>query len=240
MTRTKGKRNKNNESQINEDDNEISNNAIYKTLKEMEKSLDFMSTQFEQLRKENEEIKQMLKENEKENQELKERINILETTVDEIERENIKNNIIINGIEMQNKQENTKEIVSKLINKLNISPKDKIEKCYRKNEQQENSPIVVELKSEEAKAEILKARKTIGAITTKDCLLKGKESQIFINEQLTSRLNKIFFHVRELKKNKKITYAWTRDGNVYAKKTATSQKIKIKTNEDLLNLQKIE
>lgn len=237
MTNTKTKKNKNNKSQLNEDDEEISNNVIYKKLREMEKSLEFMSAQFEQIRNENKEIKQIMKENEKENKELKERINTLETLMEQIEKENIKNNIIINGIDIQGKQENTTEVVNNILKKLNIIPEGKIEKCYRKNQQQEKSPIVVKLKNEETKIEILKTRKTIGEITTKDCLLKGKGSQIYINEQLTNKINNIFFHTRELKKNKKIAFAWTRDGNIYAKKTETSQKVKIKSMEDLQDLQ---
>lgn len=70
--------------------------------------------------------------------------------------------------------------------------------------QKKNSPIVVELKTEKSKEEVLKARKNLGRINAKDCHLKGKNNEIFINEQLTRMTSTIFYSAKELKKRKKL------------------------------------
>lgn len=242
MPETRGKKNgkkhnRKEDTQSSESEDEVSNNRIFKKLKEMEKSLEFMATQFDQVQKENKEIKKMLKENNKENEKLKGRITELELMMEEIQKEKVKNNIVINGVEKQGETENTKEIVTKIMKKINIQIEDEMGKCYRKRENQDKSPIIIELKKNKTKETILKARKDVGLITTKDCQLKGRENNIFINEQLTNLASKLFYNVRELKKNKKIAYAWTREGNVYARKTETSKKVRIKSETDLSEIQ---
>lgn len=217
-------------------EDEITNKTIFQKLKDMEKSIEFMAAQFDRMQKENKEIKKLLKENNKENENLKERIIELETVIEGIERDKVKNNIIINGIEKQDKEENTEEIVHKILHKLNVKTDNKITKCYRKNDQ-DRSPIIVQLKEIKIKAEILQARKNAENLTTKDCQLKGRNNNIYINEQLTNMMSKLFYDARELKKNKKIAYAWIREGKVYVRKTETSPKIKIKSKADLLKLE---
>ncbi|KAI4466571.1 hypothetical protein MML48_2g00000188 [Holotrichia oblita] len=72
------------------DDEAITNN-IYKMLKEMRKTIDYMAIKFDEMQKENKEIRRMLKESEKENTELKERVKALELNIEEEEKEKIKN-----------------------------------------------------------------------------------------------------------------------------------------------------
>ena len=68
-------------------------------------------------------------------------------------------------------------------------------------------------------------------------MVRDKNNEIFINEQLTARAATLFFHVRQTKREKNYLYAWTRDGNIYIRKAATTQKIKIKNLNDLLEVQ---
>lgn len=220
-----------------ESEDEVTNNTIFKKLKDMEKSLEFMSEQFDKMQKENKEIRKMLKENSRENEQLKERVMDLEGVIEEIERAKINKNIIINGIEKQDREEKMEEIVNKVMTKLNIDTDNKIVKCYRKNKEQDRSPIIVELKDEKTKIEILQARKEAEKITDRECQLKGKNNIIYINEQLTNMMNRLFYSVRELKKNKKIAYAWARDGKIYARKTETSPKLRIRNKIDLLTIE---
>lgn len=224
------------DTQSSDSEDEVTNNTIYKKLKDMEKSIEFMAAQFDKMQKENKEIKKLLKENSKENEHLKERIMELENVIEGIEKEKVQNNIIINGIVKQEKEEKVEEVVTKVLQKLNVNAENKIIKCYRKNDQ-ERSPIIVELREGTTKTEILQARKDIEKLTDKDCQLRGKNNTVYINEQLTNTMNKLFYSVRDLKKNKKIAYAWTREGKVYARKTDTSQKIRIKNKTDLLKLE---
>lgn len=123
------------------------------------------------------------------------------------------------------------------MNELKVEIKNEEMKCYRKKAADETSPIIVELKTEALKAVILQARKERGPIKIKECQLKGKNNSIYINEQLTMTLNKLSYEARTLKKENKIKYAWTRDGNIYIRKTDTSNKIKVTTLQDLQKLE---
>lgn len=238
MTKTRAKRSKDkNRDSESSSEEEITNNEIYKMLGEMKKSMDYMSAKFDEIQEENKELKKCLKETEKENKNLKERVQNLEMIIDGAERDKIRRNIIINGIEKQDREENMVEIVRNVMRKINVDIESNIVKCHRKDTKKENSPIVVELKTEKTKEEILKAKKNLGRINAKDCHLKGKNNEIFINEQLTKMMSTLFYSARELKKEKKIKYVWTRDGNIYVRKTDTSQKIKIKTITDLKKIE---
>lgn len=234
MPKTKTKKTKPNDSSESED--EISNNDIFKKLEKMERAIEFMSNKFDELKKENEETRKLLKQQEKENKQLKHKIHDIEKTMEKLEWEKLENNIIINGVEKQEKEENTKEAVEKIIKKLkireaNISMKD----CYRNDKQE--SQIIVKLNNKESKINILKARKEIGIIKTIDCGLKGKNNVIYINEQLTTRANKIFYYARQLKKENKIKYAWTRDGKIYIKHHESDEKVRICEEDDLNKFQ---
>lgn len=111
-----------------------------------------------------------------------------------------------------------------------------IQNCYRKNSNNENNPIIITLNNKQSKINILKARKEIGSLQTRECHIKGRNNDIFVNEHLTTLTGKIFYATRQLKKEKKIRYTWIRDGNVYIRKTETSDKIKIKQLADIEKL----
>lgn len=57
---------------------------------------------------------------------------------------------------------------------------------------------------------------------------------IYINEHLTRNRQYIFKCTRDMKRNKKIEYTWTKDGNIYIRKNKDSPAVKIK-NIDQLN-----
>lgn len=118
----------------------------------------------------------------------------------------------------------------------NTSTIANIQNCYRKNSNNENNPIIITLNNKQSKINILKARKEIGSLQTRECHIKGRNNDIFINEHLTTLIGKIFYATRQLKKEKKIRYTWIRDGNVYIRKTETSDKIKIKQLADIEKL----
>lgn len=213
---------------------ETSNEDLKKLIENIQVSVDFLSEKFDELQEENRKLKNMLKENIKKNNILEERVKSLEQIMEKTEREKLKNNIILIGVAKQRKNENVTEIVNKVFKNINtkIEPNEIIE-AYRKDEENNKSPIIVKLASNEIKSKILNARKQIGSITTKECQLTGEENEIFINEQLTQLKNNLFYKARELKKEYKYKFLWTRDGNIYIRKSETSTKLKINTTSDL-------
>lgn len=213
---------------------EVSNKDILKEIKEMKKSLDFLNAQFEEVKEENKHLKQLLKINSKKNENLEERLRYVEQQLEKCNKEEILNNIVITGVEKQNKNEVLQDTAIKILKTLdsNINSND-IVTAYKKDEVKEKSVIIVKLRTNELKNTIIKARKNIGSITTKECNLKGNNNEIYINEQLTPLKNVLFYKARQLKKEHQYKYLWTRDGNIYIKKTDISNKIKINTHSDL-------
>lgn len=237
MTKTRNKvRTKDQES--SDSDDGCTRADIMKELKEMRKSLSFISTMFEEMRRENAELKKKVNEEIKQRKKLAERVGELEEALEGGERDKIKNNIVMSGIERQDRREKAREVVMKVIRamKLNINEHE-ILNARRMDENRDNSPIVVEMKTREVQTEIIKARKTIGSITTTECELKGKNTNIYINEQLTRRMSGLFYKAREAKKEKQYKFLWTRENKIYMKKTETSTKIRIRNNDDLETLQ---
>lgn len=216
---------------------EITNRELLNKLNDLQESVNFISKCFEDMKNENKELKKQLQENKKHNEILEERVKVMEHLLEKKQREKIKNNIVIKGVDKKSKNEEPTEIAKKIFNKLNTKIESyDIISATRKDSQNENSPIIVELKTEELKNDIIKARRTIGSITTKECSLQGTNNEIYINEQLTNTKNNLFYKARELKKEFKFKHLWTRDGNIYARKTDTSSKIKINTYTDLEKL----
>ena len=67
-----------------------------------------------------------------------------------------------------------------------------------------------------------------------------KEDDIFVAEDLTDRRSKFLYHARQLRRDQKIEYCWTRDGNVFVKPLPDSngqdqKSVKIKSLHDLEN-----
>lgn len=234
MPKLKPKKQKPNDTSDSEE--EISNNEIFKKLEKLEKALDFMSDGFDEMRRENEDIRKLLKQQEKENRQLKQKVLNMEKTIELYEWEKIENNIIISGVEKQDRGEDTREITEKILKKLKIKEVEKYIQASYRNTRHE-STITVKLSNKETKTEILKARKEIGKINTLDCGIKGKNNAIYINEQLTSKANKLLYYARQLKKENKIKYAWSREGKIYIKQHDSDEKLRIREEEDLNKLQ---
>lgn len=211
----------------NENTEDITNTTIYQKLSEMQKSLEFLSEKFDEIQKENAELRNILKEQKKCNKMLEEKVNTLEKIIDRNEREAIQNDLVICGIskdQAENITETTKKIFKKLSSDFND---DEIKNCYWKHQNQENNSIVVTLKNKEAREKILKARKTVGSLQTKECQIIGRNNNLYINEHLTTLAGQLFYAARNSKKEKKVKYAWVRDGNVYVRKTENSEKIRL-------------
>lgn len=132
----------------------------------MQKSLECLSAKFDEMQNENKELKEILKTQDKDNKMLKERLEALEKIVESQEREKIENNIVISGVDKIDQNENTKEVVTKILQQMscNTSTIANIQNCYRKNSNNENNPIIITLNNKLSKINILKARKEIGSL----------------------------------------------------------------------------
>ena len=62
-----------------------------------------------------------------------------------------------------------------------------------------------------------------------------EDPPIFINEDLTTFRNKLFYDARCKKKSNKIHSVWTQDGSIVIKVTETSEPVVIRYHADLRN-----
>lgn len=193
-----------------------------------------MAEKFDEMQRENGNLRKLLREGEAERVEMRERLERLESIVESIEVEKIENNVIITGVERQSGSEKARDVVMKIFKKvLKDVREESVVKAYRMNDRRENSPLIVQLERKEQKVELLKARREMGSITTIECSLKGKTSHIYINEQLTPYTNDLFYKARGVKREKKYQHLWTRDGKIYIRKDDNSERIRIRNKPDL-------
>lgn len=126
---------------------------------------------------------------------------------------------------------------------VEIKPID-VETAYRKRLSGTNSsglpsPIVIKFNNPKVKAAVM-AAKTIHKINTDSIFNNDSSNEVFdkrpvyISDQLTRHKQFVFKCARDLKKEKKIAYAWTKNGEIIVRKTENSPAIIIK-HQDQLN-----
>lgn len=164
----------------------------------------------------------------------------LKVTVSVLEQQRIERNVIIKGIpECDN--ESTEDLVDTLFSHLDPDFESQFLLNARRIGTKKNNQHRLIL------AELLNCnRKTIlmKGIAAKDinCSLFKKnngttwgsaDEKIFVSDHLTSYMANVFFRARQLKKNKKIKYAWTKLGMVFVKKDENSRAYNINSVEQL-------
>ena len=173
---------------------------------------------------------------------LVERIAQMEDQLNTIKQDQLSNNILIGGITETN-EENLQDILLQIANNVGVNLKEEeIEKCYRKksfNETDNNNDrskmpkqIFIKFKNKYIKTKIMNAKKQKD-LNTK-ILNHHHHRPIYINEDLTKNNQLIFKKARELKRGKKVEFAWVKNGRIYVKKHNELNKIYI-PNINLLN-----
>ena len=157
---------------------------------------------------------------EKKYKEIEEKLNKQEQTAQ-------KNNIIIDGLEENQKtpRQNVKELFQKIGQEV---PDSDIEEVFRlgKKEKDKMRKIIVKFSNRHAKDCIYKAR-------TK---LKGEHfnnQTVYFNEDLPHKTQELFFKTRKLAKDNRLKAAWTYNGQIYIKKGEKDTPVHIADNEKL-------
>lgn len=102
-----------------------------------------------------------------------------------------------------------------------------IQSCFRLGKKEANKcrPILVNFTNEDLKAKVYRSR----------IKLQRKQPPVFLNEDLTPTRAKLFAETRKLVKDRKLNTAWTQNGKVCMKETATS---KVLTVQNIKTLEK--
>lgn len=211
---------------------------IKNSTQELEKSMDFISSQYEEMSIKINGLEQKTKMQD-------EMISTLRSEIENLHRESKKSYLEIRNVPAETnetKQTLTTSVVTlcKTIN-VEVSPAD-IRDIYRiPGKRDANKPVIVELSTKEKKLSILKTSK-IYNMQHKTSKLNASHlgfkqtSPIYVSDHLTPYANRLFFLARDLTKSNLYKYSWSSMGKVFIKKSDDTPAILIKNEEQLLEL----
>ena len=230
--------------------------ALKTHFEELQKSLQFTQADVDDMKKENQKLKDTVKAVSENNSELEKKVdqlennlqssieqgNILEKKLEEatkmhdnLEQYSRKFNLEIYGIPEQEK-EDTEEIVLNLAKRLNVNlePED-IDIAHRmKKGNTRPRPIIVRFTNYYSRNRLYMNRKKLRRANFEG-FIEGAD-RIYINENLTALRSQLFKKVRE-KKGSQNWRIWTLDGTIYVKTDPeSSSAIQIKCEADLSRL----
>ena len=168
-----------------------------------------------------------------ENKSLKTRLEYIEENINYNKEQHLKNNLLIYGIP-RCENENTDVIIQEITKHLgvNIQPGEIIStyrKALKNNPSGIPAPIIIKFNNNKIKSEIMTARRKKNLNTEILKIQNITKRPIYINEQLTQLKQNIYKNARELKKSHNCKYVWTKNGDIFIRKTDNSQIIKIKS-----------
>ena len=206
-------------------------------------SQEFISNEFDQMKKQNNLMdntsQELIKQNEILNQKLQDaenQISFQYNCLDNLAQYGRRDQLEVNGFP-QYENENTREIIVSLIKKLDMENIDAshVDVTHRLSTKQ-NSPIIIKFTSRTARNIFFDARKVLKNKTIGDFgfeINPNSKNKIFINESLTPDKKMLFKDVRAECTRKGFKYTWSRNGMIFAKKDEKSTAIKISTGHDI-------
>ncbi|XP_045504514.1 uncharacterized protein LOC123704881 [Colias croceus] len=215
------------------------NAGIKQTNEEIQKSLTFLSDQYDSM-------KQAVDDLTKERKQHLSYIASLETKIEDIER-NLKASVIeIRNIPVPAERETKTDlcnIVQKTCKALAINvQKSDIRDTYRVNGKSNKGTIVAELASVIMKNDILEALKSFKKqhadqrLNTTIIGLNGPNTPIYVSEALTNKGRRLFFLARAFAKAHDYKFCWSNYGRIFLRKNADSPHTEIKDEAQLTAL----
>ncbi len=124
-------------------------------------------------------------------------------------------------------QQRVFEIATKKLNLQTISESD-IDLCYRMGKANESKTrdVILRFGCREKRNLLYRCRRN----------MPREDRQIYINEDLTTRRNKLFYDARSLKKSGRLAAVWTQEGNIVIKTSESCEPVAVKTQMDLKNV----
>lgn len=207
------------------------------------RSVNFLSSQFDDFGKQLEEVLNTIKELKNENILLKEKnqalnkeIDILSRRINTIEQKSILNYIEIIGIP-ESKNENCVKIVEDIA--LKLDQQVSVVRAYRMNSKSKNKSIkiVAEMSSFDQKSKLMEYAKK-EKIKASYVIESWRESGIFVNNYLTKYNSDLFYKTRMFAKENNYKFVWFKDLKIFIKKNEGSRASIVDHISDLLNVQK--
>lgn len=216
-------------------------NDIQKSYQELEKSLEFMNGQYE-------EMQTRIQNLEKDKKENRECILALETKIQDLQRMSRSATVELRNIP-QGEKETTVDltkIVCSLGNTLNtnLQPGD-LRDIYRgPGKPGTNRSIIVDFNMVQTKHDLLtsvrnfnRSRNPADKLNTQLIGLTSDRIPIYIDEHLSSSTKKLFFEARTYAKKNGYNFCWTSNSKVFLRKEQGAKQIHIKTEQCLRDLE---
>jgi hypothetical protein len=175
------------------------------------------------------------------NSTLNDRLSDLETQLNVLEQNTLKNTVEIHGIPILNG-----EVPSAIVCKIGLALGIRIEaidieSSYRIGKVRQNSlnnpPLVVKFARINLADEFVKSRRVKRNLSLSDLDLGiSSDKQVYVNESLSPHYRKLFNLAKDLKRNGKLKYLWVRGGRLYARKSDGGEKYIIRNENDIENL----
>ncbi|XP_045491111.1 tropomyosin-like [Colias croceus] len=171
---------------------------------------------------------------------------MLETKIENLEKQLRNTSIEIRNIPMK-PQESKNDLVQIAINtgkalKIDIQKSD-ISDIFRiPSKNSTNKPIIAQLNTTLLKENILYGIKKFNKdnannkLNTNHLQIEGQPRPVYISENLTQKMKKIYFLARDFGKQNNYNYCWISKGKVYMRKQEGFPLIKIESEDDLKNL----
>lgn len=215
--------------QTSVDDIKAQNNEIVK-------SLDFLSSKYEELRGAVDSLEQDRKQNQI-------YINTLENKLEMLERKSriacleIRNVPKICNTETRQYLRDTVKKISSTLS-VNVDDMD-IRDVFRVNAGKEkDKPIVVDFNTAMKKEDFLRGFRTYNKFnknnkfSTTQFGIQGVSRTVYMSEYLTSRAKKLHYLARDFAKSNSYDFCWTQNGSVFLRKKEGTPSIKIKCEND--------
>lgn len=221
--------------------------CLRENLNEIEKSINFMSTQYDDAMKIIADMKEEINFLKKENHTLHTNIKELQGTIKTIEHDFGKHeqwsrlqNVEIVGIP-ENQDEDVTDLVTKIAENAALTlTTSELEFAHRVQPKRpaggKPRAIVVRFKNRRIKDAFLSAVRKRKNLCTTDIGIKGDSKSFFVNEHLTQRNKKLFMTCKNKAKEFSYQYVWTKNCRIYIRKDDTSPHRLISCESDLLKI----
>lgn len=218
------------------------NTEIKHTNDEIEKSMKFLNTKYEDMLKKIDAL-----EVERKQHLLK--INLLETSLDDIQRNLKSSSIELRNVPISSEIETKTDlckIVQRTCNVLDVNVQEMgIRDVFRVNSKSGKGTIVAELASVLLKQDIIQGIKSFKkqnserSLTSSDIGIVGQKTPIFISEALTSKNRRLFFLARDLATSMSYKFCWTANGKIYLRKAVDAPRIEVKDESQIAALRNL-
>ncbi|KAJ8704353.1 hypothetical protein PYW08_013077 [Mythimna loreyi] len=216
--------------------------VIQETNIEIKKSIEFLSSKYDDLQKEIKRLQQ-------ENIEYKKHAESLELAVRDLQYKSRSSSIEVRNVpiqEMESSADLTK-IVTAIANLVNLPlTPSHFRDIYRITGNRGTSkPIIAEFTNVQTKIDLISKIRTYNnkktnredKLNTELIGISGQKQAVFVDEHLSNTNKKLFYQAREFARLRKYAFCWTSNGNVFIRKQAGDKQILVKSETTLREIQ---